>query len=201
MPQLYDYHMRIPPLCTAITSLEAQHCIHTTDKCKAAVNATVCDWILGQDRPHKYGWYIDSLSGGQLQVTMSITNPNPTVITGYLKSYECRGTVNVYVKGHPGDYNLINSTMAQYSQTYIHRICLKEHLICLDDGAIRETVIDKLATPIQLIIELLPITTAVNIVVPSTNPIHQQKRGLVTVGNITKCIGNRFKIAYIKSCV
>ena len=216
IPQLYNYHTRIPPVCTAITHLDAQYCTHIADKCESAINTinttgTLGEWVLGQDRPEKYGWYIDSLSGGQLQVTLYITNLNPTVIIGYLKSYECRGTVKVYVKGHPDDYNLINSTMAQYSQTYIHRVCLKKHIICHDTyaGAIPHDIgINKLEAPIDIIIELLPTptTTAIDILV---SPIHythhhkqqQQKRGLVTSGNITKCIGNRFKIAYIKSCV
>ena len=95
------------------------------------------------------------------------------VIIGYLKSYECRGIVKVYVKGqNSDDYNLINSTMERHSQIYTHRVCLNKHIICHNSSTVDNNNILPYTPPagsshtthathtIQLIIELLPVSTS-----------------------------------------
>ena len=77
--------------------------------------------------------------------------------------------MKVYIDGYPDDYNIINGTIGEKtSQIYIHRLCLHQHIICLNSSSDTSTTtatnnILQLHT-FNLIFDLLPLST----ITPST---------------------------------
>ena len=129
-------------------------------------------------------------------VCLQINVANPKVVIGYLQSYECRGTVRVYLDDNREDFQLINSTSVsglRVSQTYPHQLCLKNRVHCNTDSSLSNDSPEDvdLTSTSNVAVNVAPSYFIANLTVdllPVDTTVH------------SNVCGNRFKILYVISC-
>ena len=143
-----------------------------------------------------------------INIYLQINVASPKVVIGYLQSYECRGTVRVYVDDDDKDFQLINSTSSsgvRVSQTYPHQLCLKNRIQCNTEGggsSVDSHEESDLTRQSSVSATTHTHSTAATVNVAPSYFVANLTVDLLPVDTTvhSSVCGNRFKILYVISC-